>query len=487
MKKIIILLSILKSIFSQLSILYPYELTSKFKDDQLRFSNSLYGMIPYGQVSQGYFINEKINIPNKYDLDLCDIKNISKEIQEEIKNNSKNNLLSAILVKRGLCTFVTKSRNAQIMGLNLLILIDKESKQSISETIINDDGTGSDIKIPTIMISNDDGETILEFMKSKKNENNLFNSNDTNVILFEINFEIPKTSIVNYRIFMSSDSVNIYSLLNSWSSNLKNFEESISFDVFYVSFSTDAINYSNNKIIHDNCLTAGIYCATPRTNPFIKDGREILYENIRQKCIFNFSKSNDKFLETYFKYMDLFNLNCIKSNDFNEKCSKNIIKSISTINNNKINECYNNSFENSSEKEKDENFKFIVENTILYNDFNVQKKYNVNLIPTILVNNVEIFGLYSFNNSIKAICNSFALPQLFCIENSLQKNNSKNNDISTSLIVIIVIIVLMCNITVVIICKRIFLRKIHENLESNEINSKIDNVVSTYLALKDTK
>lgn len=57
-----------------------------------------------------------------------------------------------------------KSRNAEHAGAVLFILIDNSQEDPENELILNDDGTGGDINIPTVMISKKDGEQILSYM-----------------------------------------------------------------------------------------------------------------------------------------------------------------------------------------------------------------------------------------------------------------------------------------------------------------------------------
>ena len=79
------------------------------------------------------------------------------------------------MIDRGSCTFVTKARNVQKIGGSLALIIDNRD-ENIENVIMSDDGTGSDIIIPTIMISKEDGEKIKEFMKRNKNDYNVLAS-----------------------------------------------------------------------------------------------------------------------------------------------------------------------------------------------------------------------------------------------------------------------------------------------------------------------
>ncbi len=61
------------------------------------------------------------------------------------------------LIDRGVCSFVTKVRNAQNAGAVAVILVNNVAGPPIAP---GDDGTGSDIRIPSVMISQADGQRI---------------------------------------------------------------------------------------------------------------------------------------------------------------------------------------------------------------------------------------------------------------------------------------------------------------------------------------
>jgi hypothetical protein len=73
------------------------------------------------------------------------------------------------MVDRGSCTFVTKARNVQRIG-GALALIVNNKQEDLDKVLMSDDGTGADIFIPTIMISQEDGDKIKEFFRKNKND-----------------------------------------------------------------------------------------------------------------------------------------------------------------------------------------------------------------------------------------------------------------------------------------------------------------------------
>ena len=85
---------------------------------------------------------------------------------ENKKGIEENFSSKIILVDRGECTFVTKVRNAERAGASLVVVIDNVY-ENITNVIMGDDGTGTGIRIPSMLIGKDDGAKLREFAKKK--------------------------------------------------------------------------------------------------------------------------------------------------------------------------------------------------------------------------------------------------------------------------------------------------------------------------------
>ena len=71
-----------------------------------------------------------------------------------------------LLVDRGECTFVTKVRNAERAGASLVVVIDNVF-ENITNVIMGDDGTGTGIRIPSMLIGKDDDAKLRDFAKTQ--------------------------------------------------------------------------------------------------------------------------------------------------------------------------------------------------------------------------------------------------------------------------------------------------------------------------------
>ncbi len=91
-----------------------------------------------------------------------------------------------IMIDRGSCSFVTKARNVQNIN-GLMALIINNNDEPIDHMYLKDDGTGSDIFIPTLMISKADGEIIKNYLKQNRN-----NKRAILDIIVSIEFKIVK-------------------------------------------------------------------------------------------------------------------------------------------------------------------------------------------------------------------------------------------------------------------------------------------------------
>jgi hypothetical protein len=70
-------------------------------------------------------------------------------------------MVPIVLVDRGQCTFVTKVRNLEKLGVKLAIIADSEEEKS-ENLIMADDGSGKSINIPSFIIRKHDGEKLKE-------------------------------------------------------------------------------------------------------------------------------------------------------------------------------------------------------------------------------------------------------------------------------------------------------------------------------------
>ena len=78
-------------------------------------------------------------------------------------------LTPIVMIERGGCTFVTKVRNVEKLGVKLAIIADNTTKDS-ENLIMADDGTGHSINIPSFIIRKRDADAIKAHIAYDRNQ-----------------------------------------------------------------------------------------------------------------------------------------------------------------------------------------------------------------------------------------------------------------------------------------------------------------------------
>lgn len=94
-----------------------------------------------------------------------------------------------IMIDRGTCNFVTKTRNVQNINGHLALIINDEDGP-VDNILLKDDGTASDIFIPSVLISKADGEKIKQFLRENRDNPKLSD------IIISIEFKIVKYNFI---------------------------------------------------------------------------------------------------------------------------------------------------------------------------------------------------------------------------------------------------------------------------------------------------
>jgi len=377
------------------------------------------------------------------------------------------------LIDRGNCTFVKKVKNVQNSGGHVAIIIDN-TKEAVDSIIMADDGNGKDVRIPGLLISQDAGEIIKAYIS--------MNNDKKDSIYVEVTFEMEHFSnIVNYDFFFTADNENIYKLFIEFYFYHREIEYSSVFTPHYVTYqSSQFINPNDRKII-TNCLGSGRYCINPKGN--LTDGTVAVFEAIKQKCLHTYAYRENK-SEIYWLYMMQFYQACILPAKFTRDCSSKLDQDMS-IDNEQINKCIYESFNATAEERKDADYQKKVPNFLLDADNESRKSYMLSFIPSILVNNRTFWGSWRADNIFEAICAGYLSKPEVCY--SLPEFAQAKSSLSTLSIVFIIILVIIINVILFIVCRNYIRRRIVEKIESTDINHKINTVVTSYLALRDSK
>lgn len=287
--------------------------------------------------------------------------------------------------------------------------------------------------------------------------------------------------VADLQLFFGSDDVGVYQLIKEILGN-KNYAEIqkyINFRPHYVARMAPGFSQNVSTPI-DNCMSRGQYCAYPRYDLAVTDGRQILHENIRQKCVYNFAYGKGANQTMYWAYMINFYEKCIKRLDFHDACSFKMIEEVG-IGRVTIENCVQNSYITDASNDHP----FQNNNTYLEEDYKVKKQFGIKILPTLIINNKTLQGAANTNNVLEAICAGLETKPQLCYENGYFVYLVRESPWSALEIVSIVILIILLNLVLLFVCKRYVIKNIHQRVTDTDINRRIDNVVSNYLALRD--
>lgn len=99
---------------------------------------------------------------------------------------------------RGDCSFVQKVRNMENFGISVAIIVDNRPEM-VDEILMSDDGTGGGIRIPSMLIGENDGKKLIEWYKQASDK-----ERKSMVLMCE--FVMPEHQNVNVDFWFTSSS-----------------------------------------------------------------------------------------------------------------------------------------------------------------------------------------------------------------------------------------------------------------------------------------
>lgn len=201
----LILLNFLHLTIADIIVRSPLSLKDKFDKGIIKTSYATFGFNPYGYTLTGRVFYD----PTNKEKDLaCDYEKIKDIVTEK---TNKIDHAPIIMVDRGNCHFVDKARNIQKAGGKVALVINNDDNDP-KNIIMIDDGTGSDIMIPLILISKKDGEILKDYYIR-----NQMNTDSLKKLILDIDFQIEHNSnTALVEIFMNSESSEIYNLIEQF-------------------------------------------------------------------------------------------------------------------------------------------------------------------------------------------------------------------------------------------------------------------------------
>jgi len=322
----------------QIKVITPPELLSKFHSSRGRIAGSTatFGAPFYGDVVMGRLVyglskhNDVYCSQEDYDVPS------PETFQTEGSSYRKVKLLNIIMVRRGKCSFTTKVKVAQDKGAHAVIIVDREDSpltaESLANIIVADDGYGSSVYIPSVLISKEDGQQLISAAQSTE-------------VVIELAWNLPTDHVVTMDMWMSSGSSQSMQFLKDFAPKRRTLNEVMIFNPHYAVFSMD----TNDPAVYsgvclENAGSKGEFCAEDPDGAGDVTGKEVLEEDVRQLCIHEATKVARssmevsrsglavEYAEKYWDYMEKYPERCpvdgTGSKKFGEECSIEVMKEV---------------------------------------------------------------------------------------------------------------------------------------------------------------
>ena len=382
------------------------------------------------------------------------------------------------MVYKGRCTLVEKIHNIEEAGGHLAIIIGEESDTNIENRFLADEVANSDVSIPAILISRTNGQKLIDYYETYKNNKTAIKN-----IRLELKFDDieKKVNIVKYDVWYTPDQEKIYSFFK----NFKKYHAALGDKVVLSihSFTYPHFNYDvSSYLAQEHCLSSGAYCYWP-TNSYIEDGAKVLMESIRQRCIFYFMAANNdkkKYKYSFWDYMEKFHDDCFSIQDYDKACGDTVMKDLG-LTDKFIDTCIENSVDCEDSKRDSEGQYFrLFPNNILARDYEIRKQNYITKAPLITINERLFTGSWNNEEMFESLCSALYEKPKACSDYSFLETGG----FSFVSFLIFILLILLVNIGVFLICKSIIRKHIRDKVGQVNMDTEINSVVDTYLALR---
>lgn len=248
---------------SKLIVYSPSELEDIFssQDGVIQATYANFGHIPYGQSLVGEISYDTKN-PTGCEKYVTTEEDASSTDTVEVKKSK------IMLVDRGSCSFVQKVRNAERAGASLVVVMDNKI-EDVEKAVMGDDGTGTGIRVPSMLIGKSDGDRLKAFAKRA--------SNGT----LSAEFNMPNIEDkVHVELWYSSNNVLALDFLKEFDKYRHELKDRIEFEPRFVTWACD---FCADDYKAEECFGNGKYCAPNHERSSYSNvyGRDIISEDLR--------------------------------------------------------------------------------------------------------------------------------------------------------------------------------------------------------------
>ena len=224
-----------------------------------------------------------------------------------------NDFTPIILVERGGCSFIRKSKNVQEIGGAMTLIMNHHLGENPEDIIMVDDGTGINVAIPTVIIGKEDGDAIKQAIISTEASNKKTQSKKEYVVLL-VDFEMENPDDrVEYDMWYTSGDIKALEFIRG----MKYYSTKLGAkSLFTPHIMVRICRNCDNSDQSCRWIDDTMYC-TPPTKSSPISGGDSLRLGIDEICIYEAYKDEDN-AAAWWAYMDYI-YDC-KDTHFNEPC-----------------------------------------------------------------------------------------------------------------------------------------------------------------------
>lgn len=309
-----------------------------------------------------------------------------------------------LLVDRGGCSFVEKVRNAQKDNATAVLIADNTCLCTFPEDVcsadqvcedgeptMDDDGTGDDIRIPSMLLLKPDADKIKNELVSGQ------------MIQLELSWPVPQAEngVTEYTLWMTPDDVvSNHFLLTFLDAATSLGDKAVFHPRMYIHDGTErgCRVYGDSDPCMGYCTNYGRYCEPSSyydLETYDHKGTLMMVENLRRACIWDSYGKADGIGAVWWTYIQLWIQRCGTS-QYSTSCAESLYET-SGIDHQTIEECM----------EESGDFRNDVSNTFFDQYIDEALDYDVSFSPSLFVNGAIIRGALTFGTVLEAICMTY--------------------------------------------------------------------------------
>ena len=300
------------------------------------------------------------------------------------------------ILKRGMCTYGKKAKNAQFSGALAVIVVHDDPTANIENLIPYADSHFHSLQTPILLIGQKDGKTIFEAL----------NGYAQLIIALRIEVDGDKSDKAKAEFWLNPISIEAYDLLAKFGPLVSEFGDTLDFKPKYKFQSLKGKNHTQ-KFIERHCFANGKYCAIGSEN---FTSYSVINEALRQICLWKNDPEKKKL--SFWKYISYYRL-CLRTFEFDHKgvldCYITSFKkaNLSPQLESNVKDCIDKSFEDSSQKTTSRNYLLETQkNPYVYSD--------VYLVPACLINGELLKEELTDHSILRGFCDELTNPPAVC-------------------------------------------------------------------------